>query len=425
MMTLIILSLFLLYVIKQYINNKASLSVLFVWQILAVPITLPYIGQIDSLYIIDIVLLLVVALTPKREKRKNVLLKKYSVTVIFVAFIYLLAWCVFSRKDFNTTLMNIIGAIKLLLFMHLCWILNRNVSGIIIKDEIAKTVAIVVVINVVMVVYEMLDLSGSVKFLQNYILSEKEIGYLKSTVAWGYYARYYGMFPYPMHMGIFATMAIAYLLAENEYYTGIKRLVLIFCAIYIGLMSASKSFVFGISFVAFGYVIGECIGKKTIQKKFLFMFGSILVLTWLIINLDNIYVFVSDVFGSNIARYISFLRDFKQVFNTRFGENGLIKDTKEVAKQYWFLGVGPSGIRGERSIDSSYYIIRHNGGVVALTAVIIFYIQLIKSHIKEWSKLLLIATIIVTGMGFLTWISASISTWLIFELCLGERKKTI
>lgn len=335
------------------------------------------------------------------------------------------SWMLFNRNNFAMTASNVLGAIKLIVIMELCYIMNRKVKKLIVRDEMSVMVVALVLINVVAVIYEMTDMKGSVEFLKNYVLNDAEIRYLESVIEWGYYNRYYGLFAYPMQLGMFSTMAIAYLLAENKKIKGILKIVFIGCAVFIGLMSSTKSFVLGTAIVFIGYVIGELIGKNGTQKKVLTLFVCTLLIVLFVMNFASVQIFLEEHLGSITTKYLNVLTDTSNIFTTRFGEQGRVNAMKEVVKEYWIFGVGPSNIGEEEIMDSSFYIIMHNGGIAALMGVAVFYFKLIESHMKEWSKLLMIVVIFVTGMGFLTWISATISTWLIYELCVGEREITL
>ena len=416
-MSYILLIMFLNLTVYRYIRKKTTISLIMGWIIFS-----PYIQigkeQIDSSYIVAIVFFITILLFQRKIKMPPKLLRGYLLLLININIVYLIAWMMFSRNDSGTLISSLAGALKIFIIIIECWIMNSVVDSVDVRAEISKMIAVILVLNLVFIIYEMIDFVGSRQFLLDHLLSYKEQSYLKQTTKWGYYNRYYGVFHYPMHMGIFMTYAIAYLIGEDKLFKKWFKLILLLIACFLGIMSASKSFMIGTAGIITIFISGTFMGEKIKVRKILMALSGIFMIVCILIFFEQIYDIIYTVAGPNFARCFNFLRNFSEIFETRFNsETGALREMIICIKKYWLIGVGPSNIMGEEVMDNAYLMVMHNGGIVSLVMVMLFYIKLILNHVFEQSKLVLVFATIIMGMGFQTLLAVPISTWIIYELC--------
>ena len=107
-----------------------------------------------------------------------------------------------------------------------------------------------------------------------------------------------------------------------------------------------------------------------------------------------------------VAYYFSFLHNPLKAFATRYSsKTGILLPIYEIIRKHPIIGVGPLAVKGEILADSAPIIILHNGGVIALLIVILFYLWLFYCIWKcaGMEEIFLWFTVIMSGFALSTW----------------------
>ncbi|WP_249029416.1 hypothetical protein [Tannockella kyphosi] len=422
-MGLLFLTIFLLISTIIYCGGRTTFAIMMSYLIISPDIQI-FGMQIDSIYLAVLYFLILILRTKPKIKKPPVVFNAYLKLIILVYLVYSVSWLVFSRLDFVTYLSCVTGAIKILLFLLEVWIMNESLENLDYTCETAKMIGIVLIINFVFILFQKSSLDLSMTFLDTY-LSNEEYEYMVYSTKYGYYNRFNGLFAYPMHMGLFGTYAIAFLTMYDHKLKSLFKWILIFIAGYIGILSASKSFIFGVViFYCLNMVRLFIQSKSTAPKKYS-VIGVFLIAMLFIIFYNQIYNLVLNVFGSNFARYILMLSTPMEILSTRFdADTGAINDLMYFLENHFFFGVGPSSIMGEYVMDNAFYMILHNGGMLAVSIVAYFYTKLVFLCKNKSNHLIMIFLVFVTGLGFQTWIVETISVWIIFYIVLDLKESS-
>ena len=373
-------------------------------------------NKIDGAYFI-VILCIVIMFQQGRLRKPPEYLKQYFLLVILVHAIYTVSWLLISRKDAVTLVTTVLGATKLIAFMYICFNVDSRTQKCSMNKELLKLITISVIINCIAVIYEMVAPQSASNLLSEVFLNNSEISYLNDTFRNGVFRRYYGLFTYPMAMGMFSTYALVFLVNKDIEIARIERYLLVLGTLFIGIASGTKSFVLGTAVVVLANIILPLIGKKITARS---LFSKVLTISGIFIFLfffEDISNFLANIFGSFVRYPLSFITDWRKAFGTR---TEALAGGWDIVKQNWLIGVGPSSVLGEAVMDNSYYVIVHNGGIIALCSVIIFYTRLFIKKRKNVLAMSLIIVLAATGMGFQTLISAAVSTWAIYYLCLFD-----
>ena len=370
--------------------------------------------KIDGVYIIIIAIAIVIML--KRQFRFRPLkgiFKQYILLLILVHCIYLLAWLISNRNDGSMLIKSIVGAMKFIVLIWELYECNIDIPDINLSKEIYRFIIVTLVVTSIAVIYQRFYYNESIDFLSNVYFNDEEIRYLQQTTRGGRYARYYGLFPYPMHMGLFMTYSIVYVLGDIKI-NKIKKFLMITISLILGFYSGTKSFILGTALGILSYIALLIFSKKISRAQIIKVALSVFAVIIVILCYEKIYNFIYLKMGAGFARYFGYIKNFSGAFATRFDANsGSLIGTIEIVKKYWILGVGPDSINGEAVIDNAYLMILHNGGIIALMMVLGFYFSIIRKMIKHSDVLLLIFTLFATGVGFQTLFSVDISFWVI------------
>lgn len=371
-------------------------------------------NKIDGAYFI-VIICIVIMLQQRGLRKPSGYLKQYILLIIFVHVVYTVSWLLFSRKDMAILVSTIMGATKLLILMYVCFDVDPKIQKCNMNKELINLIAISVVINLPAVIYEMVAPRSALNLLSEVFLNNSEIIYLNLTFRNGTFERYYGLFSYPMKMGLFSVYALVFLVNRGIEIVRMKRYLLILGILFIGIASGAKSFVLGTAVVVLANIILPFVGTKI---KFKTLFNIVLTISGIFMFLfffENISNFLANIFGSFVKYPLSFIVDWSRAFDTR---TEALAGGWDIIKQNWLIGIGPSSVLGEAVMDNSYYVIMHNGGIIALFSVIFFYIRLFIKKRKDILAMTLIVILASTGMGFQTLISAEVSTWVIYYLCV-------
>jgi len=394
---ILIVGVLLLISIILTINKKSDLSI-----ILFILVCGPLIkfGDIalDSAYLV-IIYLLVKLLLSKKKISWNSKIKRYAILVMNNLFIYLLSTLIFSNI-YADTIISIFGFLKILILILLIFNLyswenkelefNRFIKLSLLSNFIASTVQMIFQEKVVDF-FKVLYSSGSDSYY-----------FVSNTVS---YRRTFGLFSNGTLFAVFLLLAITYIISCKKLNVKAKAIYLII-ALACGLMNATKTFIIGFPIIMLVTVIYSVYKKgirKISRKTLLILILSIFLLPLFVIIFNSVVNFLQEQ-GIFIKYYLSFLSNPIEAFTTRYnnsGSNILLTTTYEVIKEYLFTGVGFNSIKGEFLGDSTYVLALHNGGIISLITIIIYFIKEITNSIKikEKYSILYFIIIIITGFG--------------------------
>lgn len=391
-------------------KNKSSVVPILFMTILSPEIKVGNVS-IDSLYIYATLLFLYICTTKKFLIYGAV--NRYITTIALCLLIYTISWLLFSRIDFSSLMLCLLGGMKTIIILIECWTLNFAFKSQI-ESDIFKLLILVLILNVMFVIFQSLFYEQSLWVLKNVFLSSSEYDYIMGTTYAGHYTRYGGLFRYPMHMGVFCAITLAFVLSMQKRVNLVLKYILIALCLYCGIMSSTKSFFIGVAVIYCFYIIQVCFSIKN-KKDIIYALIPLVSVILIIIFQNKIIQFVENIFGAYAAFYarkvIEFFNDMGSVFDTRFGETGAIVSLFEVVKENFFFGVGPSSINGESIMDNAVLVILHNGGIFALSIIIYYFCETINTFYKNKISILVILAVLACGMGFQIWIASSLTIW--------------
>lgn len=382
----------------------------------------PKIVGVDSLYIVIpwlILLYLMFRRTTKIAMPKYLI--QFSAVVLWVFVIYSLSWMFLNRNDLSSFILREAGLAKLLLIIILCYNIDYKVNSYNVWHEVYKLIKLTIFINIIVVIYQVTNTTGAIGLLQGF-LGELSNSYLQSVTQYGYFSRYSGLFAYPMSLGVFTLFAYVFLLFYKERLDK-YNLITFVGTLVLGFMSSTKTFVLGFVVFTIIWVITMFISKKIKLTNIFLVFVLMGLFMYLSLNFEVLVRFVAENFGQNFAYYLNFLKEPMSAFNTRYSEEAtLIGYMPEFISRYWFMGVGPASINGEFTGDSAVYELMHNGGALVLIPVIGFYINLalVTLKRKQLRMFCLISALLITGIGFNTWIGDQNCLWMYYLIVTGQ-----
>jgi hypothetical protein len=295
--------------------------------------------------------------------------------------------------------------------------MHPNINLHILKREIYKMITIIALLNFIMIIIQRLNFELGLQIIKE-LNNNESYEYAVNMIQMDTFQRCFGLLPYPMHLGIFSLLSLAFLMFEQTEKFHFSKMIFAI-SILNGIMSASKSFTIGMAVLLILWLFTYLyFSKRTIVS--IIKIGIVFfIVMFLFIFFDWIYYIIEFYLGFNYARYWGFIKNVSEAFSTRYSSDfGLLNYMPEFFKTFWLLGVGPSSIRGEVVMDSAPYVILHNGGIMVLIPIVFFYFKnLIKQfQKKELQNFFLFLTIVITGFGFQTWIAAETTTWVLFYL---------
>lgn len=417
MSTLALLA-FLTIVIYLYTVGKSTIGWILAWIIISPAFRIGNI-EIDSTYIVVIVLFFVIlvtkgviALPPRR-------VRGYLCMIVSINILYVCSWLLFNRNDPSTMLKSLLGAIKNVIMIWLCFELNRKHLGNL-KSEIRTMLEVVAVLNLVFVLFQMTYFEESI-YVMNQILRSAEIDYLLDITRRGYYSRYFGVLGYPMRLGLICVYSLAYLVfvegawAKRNIFFGLLN-------VFLGICSASKTFILGAAMVLIFWTLKSLLSAKLRKRSVILGCIGILIICAIVVFFDAIYLLIYNTLGPTFANYFTILERLEDVFFNRFNSSTGALSTGNlipVIKQNILFGVGCSPLLDERVMDNAPLIILHNGGLFCLLIVLLFYFRLVIINRNHFNHIGVILIILATGMGFETWTS-EISAFLLLAILMDE-----
>ena len=418
MVQLLIAMFFAVGIIGRYFADKSNLSWMVVFSLVS-----PYIAvgseSIDSMYIMVLLTVACVALKKKGKIKwvYNKRVTEYSRLLCAVMGVYMIAWILFSRRDFMVTLKTILGLAKLLMFVILSLYMNNGYDKETQYAQLRKGVYALIIVNAFASVVQLNSVSYGIMIVEAFG-RDNALSLLPVITQWGRFSRCFGIMDTPMSYGIFSVLALFFIINDKNQRRPVVKYIMAALSMFCGIASASKSFLLGCVLVLAIKILIEFPMQK--QKKALWGYLGVLVVVVLVVSMyDRIGEFIRDNFGSTYLYIWEFLSKPMEAFATRYSDDAeLMGDTVDVIKEYWLLGVGPSSIKNERAIDSAFMNILHNGGVITLMIVLIYYARLAASCWKNKSILCIgfLILILFLGFGFQTWIAIGTAWPLVFVL---------
>lgn len=411
MISVLINLIFIVAIVWQYSKDKPTIGIFLLLTILSPRIAVGSI-RIDGTYLVIIIVAIAVFIKDSARIYKfEGYFKKYVILIICINVLYLISWTLFNRNDTNRLISTLAGALKHIVLFYEIVECNKNIKELDLNKEIISYITVAAIVNFVALLYEIIDAKGATSLLSNVFFNEEESAYIAHQVHNDGFARYYGLFSYPMGMGMFICYSIAYLINNNTI-NGMRKACLLALLLVLGIYSASKSFIIGTAIVLITYLLLSLF-SKTISKKDIRSVGILFAVIIGIFGLYNqIYNFIYDYIGPGFARYFGYLKNVQGILYARLdSQDGSLLSTMKVIKDYWLLGVGPTSIANEPVMDNSYIVIFHNGGIIALISIIGFYCMLFIKSKQRKDLLLLTVAILATGMGFPTMFISDISFW--------------
>jgi len=421
-MSILICGIFLYKILKAYFQGKPNFGWICAYSFLSPKVSIGD-KRIDSLYF-GLIIILACILIKHRGKipvQKNKAFTRYYIMSCFVLVVYMVAWLLFNRNNSGMLITELAGAIKLLFVLYLIQEMNKNQSLTTIRQQIWKMFWILVPLNLVMCLLQMKNTQFTLHLIKE-LWDEGSYFFALECTKWGAFTRFFGVMPYPMHLAVFILIVFCFILFDRETLVKRKTLLLVMACIC-GAFSASKTFIVGIACIFLCWSIFEyhfCNRNKN------FFIPIILVVVLIIISIvafDQIYYLLQNHVSETAAQQWSTLRDISKVFKTRYSDDAeYLAYMPDFLKSYWLMGVGPASLDMEAIIDSAFYVILHNGGIIALCAVLFFYIWNLWYTFsnKMFVCFMLLIVILITGVGFPSWFASPLSTWTLGYIFFAE-----
>lgn len=379
--------------------------------------------RIDGAYAYIIVLFILVILY-KKIKIPPRFLKRFFILNIYLISLYVFSWAVYGFHEPNKVIAIFVGSVKILFIMYACWMIDydHKISNI---DRIVRRFILVsVIVNFIAVLFEMVSFNHSVNILKDIFLNEIELSYLSGQIRGGRWTRYYGIFKFPMNMGVFAVFTTILSLSYIKGSKKNKSIVFFALNIIIGIASGSKAYMLGIVVLLIAYYYLPLLRNK-IESSSVVPF-IVVPITAIIIfaSFDKILDVATYLFGSGVAYRLSFITNWTGALTTRYDSSqGVLREMPRFILNHLFIGVGPGSIQNEPNMDNSYFVILHNGGLFALIPVMWFYFSLLKQFKSDNTLLVLVLGIFLMGIAFPSFVFTEITTWIIYYFTLKADSK--
>ena len=422
---------FFLIISIQHMRNKNIVPLLLFYTLISPSVTVTSNLRIDSAYFLLLGLMFVILIT-KKTLTLSMELKKFFVFTLALCMIFLLSWIINSRTDMNTLIIGIVGFIKVPLILVVLDNMGAHKSDAL--SDIIAVIRSITIVNFAAILLQRLLPVFSYELFSGLYASNTSTYYSQSTSEWGTggfyngrYIRMFGVFENPMLMGGVVALALAFYV--SLYFSGKKLSILdkinIPILIYSGLVSSTKTFMLSLPLLCLimaGLLFvskDDTIKNKRKRKLVFFLIFPIAILL-IVIFYDRIYEWLYS-FSPTIANYFSYLSDPLAAFSTRFGsssDTGLLAPTVTVIKNNLLLGVGPSSVYGEPIGDSSYVVLMHHGGLVALFVFLIYYISILidKFRRQDVEAVTVLLLLLCIGSGLNIVLGANVTVFVYYYL---------
>lgn len=423
----IILAVLCILIFIRYINKKEITSITIAYCIMAPSIR--FLGvKLDSSYFLLIYLCILMILF-KRNLKVNKKMKSYFLLIIFVCFIYFVAWILNSRENVIAMMMSLAGILKIGLYLVCLYSLDcEKINN---KNIIIKSICIITFLNLIAIIFQVLFPREAYDIFSELYSSNTASYYSQDITSWGTggfyngrYTRYFGLFENPMSLACYSLVAISYVVTKilSEITNRKLYMFLLVILVYIGLMSTTKTFILGIVLLLILLALLQMANSSHIRIRLLTIALIMLVFLLIIWFYNDIYNFLLQ-YNPSLAHYFSYLKDPISVFNTRFGSDnsyGTLSYVFEILAKNPLIGVGPASINGEIVGDNAYVVLIHNGGLISLITIIIYYMNYLFNSLKrrDITTILLILTTFIVSMGMPILLGANLTLLILYYLCI-------
>ena len=318
---------------------------------------------------------------------------------------YTLGWVSGGLQSPRQYVISILGLLKTVVAVYLIF---ENFSGKTKKEleqMVGSTLGVVLTMNAIMVFFQWMMPIQMYNLCNILYYSADSTGYtsLETSDQWGggfykgHYYRYFGLFETPMAFSCFLILVLAFYViqcsSEKKFFRHPKIIFLI--DVVCGLMAQCKIYIMILPIVLLIYLLYN---YKRLSRNQIFVYSFAGILGALLIgNIERI-----PLLQSYLGAKLTYFTNPIATFATRFGSgegNGYLTKTVAIAKDYFLTGVGPVSINGEPLADSSYVVLLHNGGILAIIALVVFYVWLLRKNIKINEKCLNIALLVLFFIG--------------------------
>ena len=389
--------LFLLIYIYSFFRKKDSLKILLTYLALAPLIRINDL-KLNPTYFIILLLFAIIII----YKKKIIIPRKISSYLKMLLVLFTI--CFFSTLIhftlFNGALNPIIGFIKVPILIILIYSVYGEKYDY--NSSIKGFVKLSLLLNLFACLIQFIYKDDCLELFKT--LYSNGSDYYSSANDKFTYTRLFGLFQTPVYLGNFCLFILAYLLiVENNKY---QKLIYITICLILGFMSATKSFVLGSAvclIVSCLFYIFDTFKQRKIKKnKIMILILFIFIIPFLFI-LFNILINILAKNGIFIKYYLSFLSNPFSALETRYNTaNDLVlSNTYEIIKNNLLLGVGFGQMENEFLGDSTYILALHNGGIIALSVIVVFYLKQIINSFHQ-KQIIFVLIWILTGFALPT-----------------------
>ncbi len=447
MITIIIPLVMIMAIIALYIFRKLEWFMALVCLYLVIPIDMitPFI-DIGSHYIL---LATLFAITCIELKKKNIYISKLTIKFLIawagIFIIYLIAYLIngnhssiFAPAFKFTGVFAFVSEVVLLIL--LAQLLNKQKQINAFKKFILLFISLTSVFVLMQIYFGNIGIP-----LTKAVMHSKSLDILTQK---GYVTRAMGLTSSPVLLAALLLMIISIMLAYS-----IKNKVpfyyyLLICFTgFIAMLTNTKTFTLGLPLAIVVSIILVIVAKKNIMQKLkqigIYVICLIIIFAAWFLFIPQKIQYVRNAYIAYLGPNITKILDTRQLAMLENQEpeieEGIFdgeetneeigipyKNSGQVIKENWLIGVGPVSVYGEYFTDMSYIAILHNGGVIAFAVLLGFYLFIFIKSIKK-RNFIVISSLVVTAAIFLTfswYINCTYVPFIAFSILLlqDERK---
>ena len=360
--------------------------------------------RFDSSYVF-LMIVFFITIVPTFQIRRYKEIKPLNLLMAMWIIFYTLGWVNSGLQVPKQYIISILGLCKTVIAV---WLAFENFSGNT-KRELeymaGKTLSIVLALNVFMVFFQWLIPIQMYNLCYTLYYSADSTGYasLETMNQWGggfyqgHYYRYFGLFETPMTFSCFLILVLIFYVIQcssgKKFFKHPK--IVLLADVICGLMAQCKIYIMILPIVLLIYLIYN---YQRLTRNQIFSYAFVGVLGVLLIgNIEKIPL-LQGYLGTKLTYFTNPIATFA----TRFGSgegNGYLTKTLAIAKANFLTGVGPISINGEPLADSSYVVLLHNGGILAIISLIVFYTWLLRKNVKINERCLNMALLVLFFIG--------------------------
>lgn len=399
-------------------NNRPTMGIILFASIFSPKITMGNL-KIDGLYFVIAIL---VFLSIYKLNYKWIIPNKkttlYLIVIFTIIVINYISWFIYNGNEKLSLVSSTYGLLKFMSLTYFTYVLNIKFNKEILLEDFKKFILLSLSVNAVAVVLEILNPTFMINFLSNAYLNQVQMEFFEMATIFGVFSRYYGLFSYPMNMGMFMAFVILYS-SMSKIFNNKERAIILLSAFGMGIMSNSRSFIYGFAIALFLIIIMNY--KSNIVVTFVEISGFVVVLSSISIFYDSILEYVRNNVSVVTAHYMESITQPELLLTSRLDStSGSLVETMKVIQDHWILGVGPDSINGELVIDNAYLVLLHNGGIIALSIVLLYYTYLLYTYRNKSYYVSVLFLILCTAVGFPVLIGSNVTHWFLTICMLDE-----